>query len=223
MVPNLILRRDERMHTWCSRKSTPSSAGIAAGLSRPGLLKVDEAAIAAAPEVSQCWCYDSEFDEQHLVRLGAHQEVGVCVARVRDLQLRADEMRDLLKPSLPGRLSRWHVVRWTGDPAQLASATTRSFGLPLFSSPDVVVIHRVAAVRHDRLPPARTPNQCPSSLTRNAGGLSTTTCRPELRAPGGEQDVRPTSSANISPQRPTPRTPHARSIPLSADPTRDFM
>jgi hypothetical protein len=56
------------------------------------------------PQASLCWCCDSEFDEENLVRLRARPEVGICLACARDLQVRAAERHDQLNPSWPGRL-----------------------------------------------------------------------------------------------------------------------
>lgn len=112
-LPNLISCRDASIGCLVSRRSIPSSASIAAGLWCPGFLLVEDAAMTSAPEVSQCWCCGREFDEHHLVRLGAHREAAVCLGCVRDLQLRADEKRDRLNPSLAGRLRS--AVRRTRD------------------------------------------------------------------------------------------------------------
>lgn len=56
------------------------------------------------PEVSLCWCCDSEYDELNLVRLRARPDVGICLGCARDLQVRAAERHDQLNPSWAGRL-----------------------------------------------------------------------------------------------------------------------
>jgi hypothetical protein len=85
-----------------------------------------------APEGSQrstpmCWCCGGDFDDQNLVRLGAHPEVGVCLACARFLQRKAAEREDELRPSRGSRVRtrlcaargwvidrRWHELPLIG-------------------------------------------------------------------------------------------------------------
>lgn len=53
------------------------------------------------PGESACWCCGGEFDSRHILRLGRHPEVGVCLQCARYLQRRAVEREDELNPS-PG-------------------------------------------------------------------------------------------------------------------------
>jgi hypothetical protein len=72
-------------------------------------VEADDGVVTVAPESSQhaapaCWCCGGGFDEQHLVRLGSHPEVGVCFGCVRFLQRRVAERQDELRPSAATRL-----------------------------------------------------------------------------------------------------------------------
>jgi hypothetical protein len=69
----------------------------------------DDGGVSIAEESSQatapvCWCCGHQFDERELVRLGSHPEVGVCLGCARDLQRRATEREDELRPTRPARL-----------------------------------------------------------------------------------------------------------------------
>ncbi|WP_406055606.1 hypothetical protein [Kribbella sp. NBC_00889] len=53
----------------------------------------------AQPSPTKCWCCDKEYDERELVRLGAHPEVGICLACALDVKQRAGEREDELRPT----------------------------------------------------------------------------------------------------------------------------
>jgi hypothetical protein len=83
----------------------------------------------------RCWCCGRSLPEGQLVRLGNRPEAAVCFRCAADLNRRARERRDRLKPSAPARvrfaLNRgretviehgWHrlpvvgpALRWIGD------------------------------------------------------------------------------------------------------------
>lgn len=53
----------------------------------------------ARPSATKCWCCNGEYDERELVRLGAHPEVGICLACAVDVKQRAGEREDELRPT----------------------------------------------------------------------------------------------------------------------------
>jgi hypothetical protein len=71
--------------------------------------RVDDGNVSVAPEAVQdstpaCWCCGEHFAEHHLVRLGSHPEVGVCLGCARFLQRWAAEREDELHPSRAARV-----------------------------------------------------------------------------------------------------------------------
>jgi hypothetical protein len=67
-----------------------------------------EAAPAALSEGAEdgrvrCWCCGQERPADHVVHLGSHPEVAVCLACAHFLYRRARAREDQLHPSLPGR------------------------------------------------------------------------------------------------------------------------
>jgi ribosome-binding protein aMBF1 (putative translation factor) len=52
----------------------------------------------------RCWCCGSSFPEEHVVRLGQHPEVAVCLDCALFLHRRATQRRDESNPSLAGRV-----------------------------------------------------------------------------------------------------------------------
>ncbi|WP_432886742.1 hypothetical protein ACQPYH_04090 [Kribbella sp. CA-245084] len=61
----------------------------------------DETSQAQAPV---CWCCGNQFEENDLVRLGSHPEVGVCFGCARFLHRRAVGQEDQRRTSLAGRI-----------------------------------------------------------------------------------------------------------------------
>jgi hypothetical protein len=56
------------------------------------------------PSAPLCWCCGNQFEENDLVRLGSHPEVGVCFNCARFLHRRAVGQEDQRRPSLTGRI-----------------------------------------------------------------------------------------------------------------------
>lgn len=61
----------------------------------------DETSQAPAP---LCWCCGNQFEEQDLVRLGSHPEVGVCSGCARFLHRRAVAQDDQRRTSPAGQI-----------------------------------------------------------------------------------------------------------------------
>jgi hypothetical protein len=62
---------------------------------------------ADAREPTQCWCCGRPFAEDHLVRLGAHPEVALCLQCSKFVSRRAKERADALSGDRsPGALAR---------------------------------------------------------------------------------------------------------------------